>query len=117
MNRIYLSWTQFDSMVRELANRIKLSRFKFDGIYGFPRGGLILAVCLSHRLNLPMVHLNHATENTLVVDDISDTGKTLKGIKNKKIATLYKTLWTKTQPDWNCEMKINKNDWIVFPWE
>ena len=117
MNKIYLSWIEFGLMIKDLTNRIKKSRFKFDGVYGIPRGGIILAICLSHSLKLPLL-LDNRTPETLIVDDISDTGETLKFYKDsKKTACLYKTLWTKVVPDWNCEMKLNKNDWIVFPWE
>lgn len=115
MNKKYLNWNEFDRMVRNLTIQIKKSRYKFDGIFGIPKGGIILSICLAHRLNLPL--LLFPTKNSLVVDDISDIGKTLKHYKHKKIATLYKSLWTNSIPNYNCEMKISKNDWIVFPWE
>lgn len=99
----------------ELVDRIKESKIKFDGVYGVPRGGLAIALHLSHHLDIPI--LLYPTKNTLVVDEISDTGKTLSSHKNKKIACLYSTPWTKTEPDFFINVKGSKDEWIIFPWE
>jgi hypoxanthine phosphoribosyltransferase len=115
MDKINISWNEVGKMIDELAIKIKKSGIKFDGIFGIPRGGLPLAVMLSHELDLPV--LLYPTKNSLVVDDISDNGFTLQRMKNKKIATLYSTDWTITKPDWFVEMKKSKDDWLVFPWE
>jgi uncharacterized protein len=114
-NKVYVTWKETMSMAEELVNRINKSKLKFDGIYGIPRGGLPLAVILSYRLNIPV--LLYPTKDTLVVDDISDNGLTLQRMKNKKIATLYSTSWTVTNPDWFIKEKKSKEDWLVFPWE
>lgn len=112
MNKIYIDWEDFGLLIDQLAKKIK---GKFDGIYGIPRGGLMIAVPLSHKLKLPL--LLYPTKNSLVVDDISDTGKTLKRYEYKKIACLFSTDWTETKPDWYTSVKLSKKDWIVFPWE
>mgnify|MGYP001358257760 CR=1 FL=1 len=116
MNKIHLSWEEFDSMVNQLVEKIKISGKKFDSVCGIPRGGLPIAVCISHRLDLPLTFL--PKKNTLIVDDISDNGKTLEShAKKHKIATLYTTSWSKTKPDWYVGIKESQKDWIVFPWE
>jgi hypoxanthine phosphoribosyltransferase len=115
VNKKRISWEKVGNMIDELGKKIKKSKIKFDGVYGIPRGGLPMAVILSHELNIPV--LLYPTKNTLVVDDISDNGFTLQRIKNKKIATLYSTKWTVTKPDWFIDMKKSKDDWIIFPWE
>ena len=115
MKKIYYSWSKFEKDIEELSKQIKERNLKFDGIYGVPRGGLTMAVCLSHNLNLPL--LMYPTKNTLVVDDISDEGNTLLNMKNKFIATLFTTDWTKTKPNCWVRKKENKDSWIIFPWE
>lgn len=115
MNKINVTWEKVGKMIDKLAKEIKKSKIKFDGVFGIPRGGLPLAVILSHQLDIPV--LLYPTKDTLVVDDISDNGFTLQRMKNKKIATLYSTDWTITKPDWFIEMKKSKNDWLIFPWE
>lgn len=113
--KIKISWNEFDNMIKELVIKLKDSGESFDGIYGIPRGGLIIAVYLSHQLNLPL--LQYPTNNTLVVDDISDEGKTLSTFQNRKIATLFSTTWTKITPNWYVKIKDDKDSWLIFPWE
>ena len=115
MVKIWFSWAEFGVIIEELVIKIQKSRCKFNGVYGIPRGGLSFAVTLSHKLKLPL--LLYPTKNTLVCDDISDTGRTLASHKNKKIVTLFSTKRTKTKPDWHSKIKKSKEDWIVFPWE
>ncbi len=113
--KVPVSWNDVEAMINKLVIDIKKSGIVFDGIYGVPRGGLPLAVMMSHMLNLPV--LLYPTRNTLVVDDISDNGLTLERMKNKKIATLYSTDWTIVKPTWFVAKKESKNHWIIFPWE
>ncbi len=115
VNKIKITWEKVEELMEKLAEQIKKSELTFDGIYGIPRGGLPIAVSMSHKLKLPV--LLYPTMNSLIVDDISDKGFTLERIKNKKIATLYSTDWTKTKPDWFVEKKEKEEDWIIFPWE
>lgn len=116
-NKIYIGWKDFGLMVESLAEQIHEGKVKFDGVYGIPRGGLPIAVALSHKLDLPLVSV--PSSKTLLIDDISDTGETLERFKHlyKEIATLFNTDWTKTKPKYWVREKENKTDWIVFPWE
>lgn len=115
MEKIYIDWETVGIMIDELVNKVNSSDMEFDGVYGIPRGGLPLAVALSHNLNLPL--LVHPTKNSLVCDDISDTGVTLSNIKHKMIVCLYTSKWTKVIPYHFVRVKEDKNSWIVFPWE
>lgn len=112
----YCLWRQFDADVKKIAGRILKTGKKFDGVWGPPRGGLPLAVCLSHRLNIPFLSKPKG-KNTLIVDDIADTGKTLKKFADKGhfIATWFYHKQSKVVPQvW---IREKKDDWIVFPWE
>ena len=48
----YFTWSEFDKSVEHIANKCKI--FEFSGIYGVPRGGLCLAVALSHKLKIEL---------------------------------------------------------------
>ena len=65
----------------------QIDKTEINSIYGIARGGLVLAVLLSHRLQLPIVEKDGINLRTLIVDDISDSGETLlefeKGFKVK----------------------------------
>ena len=75
-----LSWIEFDECINSIYKQCKNK--KFEGVYGFPRGGLCIAVALSHSLELPL--LDEPKNNSLIVDDIYDTGYTLEKIKYLK---------------------------------
>ena len=109
----YFTWSEFDKGVDHIAK--KCNSFKFSGIYGVPRGGLCLAVALSHKLNINLI--SKPIKNSLIVDDVYETGNTLNTIKDIEGA-MYFVLFSKIQPIWwNTVYKCDKNEWIVFPWE
>lgn len=111
------TWEQFDNDVKQIVGWIKIGGY-FDGIYGLPKGGLVLAVKLSYLTGLSLVlNKEEITKDTLVVDDISDTGKTLKEFKEKGcyIVTLFWHKQAITRPDF--ALREKKKDWIIFPWE
>ena len=108
-----LKWIDFDECIYSIYMCCKNK--KFEGVYGFPRGGLCLAVALSHSLGLPL--LDKPKNNSLIVDDIYDTGYTLEKIKHLKGSETH--VWiSKKQPTWwNTYKYIKDKEWIIFPWE
>lgn len=117
----YVTWKQVENFICAAVDLYEEENI--SGVYGLPRGGLIFAVMLSHRLNVPM--LAAPVDGCLIVDDICDSGESLlhyvensSGIvKNKyRIATMY---YKKNDfgivPDFYQFKKDNK--WVVFPWE
>ena len=112
MNRYY-TWGEFDKSVNYIANKCKF--LYLSGIYGVPRGGLCLAVALSHKLNIKLIEkpLNYS----LIVDDVYETGTTLRKYKNIEGASFF-VLVSKKEPSWwNTVDTSLKKEWIVFPWE
>ena len=66
-----LSWEELDEAVFKLASTFE--GVALNGVYGFPRGGLPLAVALSHQLSIPL--LKEPEEDCLFVDDVYETLK------------------------------------------
>ena len=88
---------------------------KLTGIYGVPRGGLCLAVALSHKLNLKLIE--KPLKNSLIVDDVYETGITLSNFKNIEGVNFF-VLVSKKKPIWWNSVDLSfKEEWIVFPWE
>ena len=84
----------------------------FEGIYGIPRGGSVLAGKLSTLTGIPIVY-EPSNDFVLVVDDLIDSGKTLKKYPNRITAVLYRKSHS---PKTNyCVEEIN--DWIEFYYE
>ena len=109
----YFSWCEFDKSVENIANKCKF--LEFSGIYGIPRGGLCLAVALSHKLKINLI--SEPIRNSLIVDDIYETGITLKTFKHIEGAKFF-VLFSKVSPTWWNSVQISeKSEWIVFPWE
>ena len=109
----YFTWNEFDKSVDYIANQCKF--WKLSGIYGVPRGGLCLAVALSHKLDIQLIEA--PVKNSLIVDDVFETGITLSNFKNLEGAYFF-VLVSKKKPIWWNTVKIShKKEWIVFPWE
>lgn len=119
MNKEQMGWYQFDNAVDILAKEIK-KMLNIKRIYGIPRNGLVLAVALSHKLNIPLLSElktsnDYELNQVLVVDDISDTGTTLRKYKGIPTATIYyKPKTSKCKPTVHV---FETDNFIVFPWE
>ena len=141
------TWNQIYDMLLNMAEKIRKSRFKPDIIVGISRGGWPPARVLSDLLDNPNlanvraefylgvaetkgeptltqpVSMPVANKKVLMVDEVADTGKSLKltkghilekGAAQVKIATVYYKPWSIVKPDYY-ERETSK--WIVFPWE
>ena len=109
----YFTWSEFDKSVEYIANKCRL--IEFSGIYGVPRGGLCLAVALSHKLKIELI--SEPRKNSLIVDDVYETGITLSTFKDIEGAMFF-VLFSKIKPTWWNTVSISeKSQWIVFPWE
>jgi hypoxanthine phosphoribosyltransferase len=115
ISKIYLSWDDVIILVDDLCRKIQLDQPNIDSIHGIARGGLIPAVLISHKLGLPYTDV--ILPNTLVVDDICDSGVTLENSPGVWTAVLhYKPHTSCFQPSiWS---EIHKGDeWVIYPWE
>ena len=122
----YISWGQFDKAVDIMLKQIKASDKQYEMVAGITRGGLIPAVILSHKLELPMMAITKdcmipadVSKQTLIVDEIYDTGTTIGLVKQRNpgadFAVLYHNL---NLPRLNYYGHIKQLDhWLVFPWE
>jgi len=124
--KLLLSWDDFDEAVFAGTEHILLSTYYkrnlITGIYGIPRGGLVLAVALSHHTRLPLTPV--LQEGCVIVDDVLESGVTMERTLN----AFYKQF-----PDGCCAAWVwvtknptlgsgygrfeDPNMWVVFPWE
>jgi len=113
-NLLHLGWEDFDIAVSRLW--YQLQGVEAVGVYGEPRGGLPLAVALSHRLGLPL--LTEPCDGMIWVDDICDSGKTANAVQHRCAA---KAVWVAIHPNYtgmvHAYVIIDDHPWIVFPWE
>ena len=84
MIREKISYFQFDNMMIQLTSAVKEVGKNCKYIYGVPRGGLPIAVHLSNHLNKTLIpSLTNMKSGCIIVDDISDTGKTFFRLKRQ----------------------------------
>ncbi len=119
----FISWKIIDECVTDIAFHINDTDKEFKGVYGIPRGGVILAVMLSHKLGIPYLEkFDEMYENDfIIIDDIVDTGETLNHYKKLVVCkkayyvTIHEHEQSIVKPDYSMLDKEDK--WIVYPWE
>jgi len=119
--KTFYNWEDIEGRVLDLCQRLKHE--SFEAVYGVPRGGLIVAVLVSHKLGIPLITdlRDMYGKKFLIVDDIADTGVTLERYKKLEVcnSATFATLDYHKQsiviPDYWISEKGNK--WIVYPWE
>lgn len=124
--KLFYTWEKFEIDIQSILFMIQDLKHKPKIIYGIPRGGLPLAVKLSNVLQIPLVfNLFEAAgrvklkKNVLIVDDISDSGKTLVQIPfihSYTTLTLFIRNKTLFKPD-VFVTEILDDKWVIFPWE
>jgi len=122
--KLYLDWDWVQEQINAIGEKLE-SYDKLEFVAGIPRGGLIPAVIISHAFDIKYISYSSAKmlpgdvrKKTLVVDDISDTGVTMKEADDLGFltATLSLRVGTKTIPTF-VGQQVNNDDWLVFPWE
>jgi len=144
---LYITWMDVQRLSEKLADQIAESGFRPDIIVAVSRGGFDPARILSDELNIrslaslqviyyagvnerndkPQVkyplNADIAGLNVLVVDDVADSGSSLKVVKDYvdslgprevRIATLHHKPWSRFEPDFYAE---SADKWIIYPWE
>jgi hypoxanthine phosphoribosyltransferase len=114
-HKVYLTWEQVDTLVTILKHKVLDKLPEIDSVTGIARGGLIPAVMLSHKLGVP--YTQSVGPNTLVVDDICDSGVTLKDAPGVYTATLHYKSSAISKPNVYASLLLNESQWISYPWE
>ena len=144
---LHLSWDDIQLLAEEVAARIRESGYTPDLIVAVSRGGFDHARILCDQLEVRRLAslqieyysgVNETNEtpkiiyplnadvsgkNVLVVDDVSDTGTSLRLAKvhvesmrasQVRVATLHVKPWTTLKPDYYA---AETDAWIVYPWD
>lgn len=140
-NKLYINWDEFHQHAKELCNKIKQSG-EYDKIVAISRGGLIPAGILAYELNIRnsqainissydedkqradedieiFGNVGEVNEKTLIVDDLSDTGKTFRILRKRYPQAKYAAVYTKAKGQSVVDIYARPmpDEWIVFPWD
>lgn len=138
-----VSWDQFHRDARALAWRLN-GAGPFDAIVTVTRGGLVPAAIVARELNLRLIEticissyehirqgelkvlkgiaseLVRKSGGVLIVDDLVDTGKTARVVRdllpNAHFATVYAKPMGRPLVD-TFITEVSQDTWIVFPWD
>jgi len=141
------SWDEIYDLMVNLGRKIKESKFKPDVIVGVSRGGWPPARIMSDLLNNPNlanmkvefykdigvpskspritqpVTSDVQNKKVLVVDDVADSGQSLRAVRNHlrrkgteeiRVCTIYYKPHSIYIPDYFAK---RTSSWIIFPWE
>ena len=145
--REVLGWLEFGDASRDLAREVLASGFEPEVVVAIARGGLLLAGSIAYALGVkscgalnvefytgvgerltdpvvlpPMLdEQSLAGKRVLLVDDVSDSGRTLALVRELvgasgarvKTVTLYTKPGTVLVPDYYWK---STSQWITFPW-
>ena|SRR3990167_7719265 len=142
-----ISWKQVADFSKDIADKIKKSKFKPDYLIGITVGGLIPLGLIAEKLDIRNVltvsagsylgkvqgelkvkylpEINLKGKKILLIDEVAETGKTLKNL-SQEIIEKYQPSELRT-----AVLVFNKKDskflpnfiasetedWVVFPWE
>jgi hypoxanthine phosphoribosyltransferase len=108
-----------DNLVRQIG-----TNHGFTCVTAVPNGGIVPAVYLANKLNLPIKNIDGCfrdDDKILFVEDVVDTGNTLNWLTTENIltgedavATIVYKLWSTHRPEF---WAINTDKWVVFEWE
>jgi len=117
-------------LAESIKKEFKQSNFKpFTRIMTFPRGGFPVACCLAHLLGIKEIITPDSDvrttgilsiKDTLVVDDIIDSGKTLKDYVNQGFTTVVLVNKESSKRDFDpylYDIFIGEKNSVQFPWE
>ena len=121
-NKIHLyRWSDIELLTDKLCEEI-IKIPNVTHISGLSRGGLIPAVMVSHKLNLPYTDKilwsdDKVIRNTLLIDDICDSGETLYNSEAAITAVLHHKPHTAKFTPTAYAQRFDGDEWIIYPWE
>jgi xanthine phosphoribosyltransferase len=141
-----VSWDQFHRDARALAWRLAGMKREFRAIVCITRGGLVPAAIISRELNIRLIetvciasyhdYVNQGEMNVLkgiapvlaesdgadilVVDDLTDTGKTAAQVRAMLPKAHFATVYAKPKGVPMVDTfvtEVSQDTWIYFPWD
>lgn len=137
-----VSWEQLQRDCRALAWKLLDKRKKWNRLITVARGGLVPAAIIARELDIHLVDticissytmktqgaasilkrpdLAGVDETSLIIDDLVDTGKTARIVRDMFPAAHFATVYAKPE---GCPMvdtfvtEVSQDTWVLFPWD
>ncbi|MBP1849809.1 xanthine phosphoribosyltransferase [Rhizobium halophytocola] len=141
-----VSWDQFHRDARALSWRLAGLNQEFKAIVCITRGGLVPAAIISRELNIRLIETvciasyhdyvsqgdmnllkgvaenlkENGGEGVLVIDDLTDTGKTAKEVRDMLPKAHFACVYAKPKGVPLIDTfvtEVSQDTWIYFPWD
>lgn len=141
-----VTWDQFHRDCRALAWKIADRKKEWKAIVAITRGGLAPAAIICRELNIRLIEticiasyhdystqgklevkkgispelMKNGGEGLLIVDDLTDTGKTAAVVRQLVPKAYFSTLYAKPQGKPQVDSyitEVSQDTWIYFPWD
>ena len=141
-----VSWDQFHRDARALAWRLAAADKKWKAMVVIPRGGLVPAAVICRELGIRLIEtvciasyheysaqgelkvlkdispelLENEGEEVLVIDDLTDTGKTAAIVRAMMPRAHFATVYAKPKGRPLVDTfvtEVSQDTWIYFPWD
>lgn len=141
VDKLHVSWEEFHNHTKLLAEKIKVSG-DYNKIIAISRGGLLPAGIISYELDIRNTHAVNISSydgeqhrnlsdieldigagevdgKTLIIDDLSDTGTTLRLLRKAFPQAKFATVYAKPNgvDDVDIYAHAIPDKWVVFPWD
>ena len=122
----YVDWSEIESLVLILSDLIRKSSRLFSTITTLSRGGLIPARLLADHLGIQKILVDPTaiSSDSLVVDDIFDSGHTFNKIQSlvdDPSRLFFVTLFVRRGKQYPKQLvyakQTNDDGYVVFPWD
>lgn len=135
-----VSWEEMHRDARALAWRL-LSEGPFNGLVAITRGGLVPAAIIARELDIRLIDtvciksyddgmsqgdlelikgVEGDGEGMLIIDDLVDTGKTAKAVRDMLPKAHFATVYAKPSGRPLVDSfvtEVSQDTWIYFPWD
>lgn len=140
--KIYINWNDFHKDVKTLVDKIKASQNVFTKIVAVSRGGLIPAGIIAYELDIRSCdlinmssydgdnqrndseieldsHLSELGSDSLIIDDLADSGRTFRMLREKFPLAKFACVYTKPKGSDSADYSAVPlpDNWVVFPWD
>ena len=122
----YVDWSEIESLILILSDLIRKSSRSFSTITTLSRGGLIPARLLADHLGIQKILVDPTaiSSDSLVVDDIFDSGHTFNKIQSlvdDPSRLFFVTLFVRRGKQYPKQLvyakQTNDDGYVVFPWD
>lgn len=122
----YKNWSEIESAITKLVERLAAKKLQFRTISTISRGGLVPARLMADRLGIKQILVDPESvpADSLFVDDIYDSGETFRKIiqrADNQDSLVFATIYARRKQNYPKQLVYAEltrdTEYIVYPWD